>query len=816
MIRNYVKVAIRNLFKNSFYSFINIFGLSIGITACLLIFLYVNNELSYDKFHTDHKRIYRVTTRAKMSDTETINAGVSSAPLADRFRNDIEEIEAITRLYQLSRTIKHQEKVFSEGNMLYADSTFFDVFDFEVLQGDPNTMLDDPYSLVMTKETAIRYFGDQQVKNGTVLDQKILIGDDLYQITGILQNVPSNSHFTFDMLVSMSTNDDALNPIWLNMNYFTYLKLREGVNPNDLKDKLIEIIVANVVPQVIAYMNMPAEPLNDKANVSEFFEFSLQPITSIHLHSDLRGELGANSDISYIYIFSSIALFIIIIACINFMNLATARGSKRATEVGIRKTLGSLKYQLVRQFIIESIMFSVIAMIIALGLTEALKYPFSTITGVVLTINIFEQPWIIAVIIGVTLIVGVIAGSYPAFYLTRFKPVEVLKGSSKTGRKSSIFRNSLVVLQFAISIALIVCTTLVVKQMSFISNKNLGFDKENVIVIEKGKQLGKNAQPFKNELLSNSEVINLAYSQTIPSEMFNSTICTPEGEDGIDMQVFTNSIDYDFINTFKMEMLKGRNFSQDFPSDSSAVIINESAANKFGWIDENEDDNPIGKYIQMINADMGTRSKYYIVGVVKDFNFESCKSPISANLMFLSPVENYISIRVKPGNVDGLLTDFESKWKKLAPDEPFQYSFLKQNFEDLYQSEQKMSQIFSVFTSIAIFIACLGLLGLAAFTAEQRTKEIGIRKAMGASVPSVVAMLNVEFIKLVGIAILIASPIAWYLMNSWLGNFVYKTEIGIWPFLLASFIAAFIAMLTVGYQSFKAALANPVNSLKSE
>jgi len=600
------------------------------------------------------------------------------------------------------------------------------------------------------------------------------------------------------------------------MNYFTYLKLREGVKPDDLKDKLVDIIVANVVPQVVAYMNMPVEPLNDKARVSDFFQFNLQPITSIHLHSDLRGELGANSDISYIYIFSSIALFIIIIACINFMNLATARAAKRATEVGIRKTLGSLKYQLVRQFLIESILFSVIAMIIALGLTEALKYPFSTITGVVLTLNVFEQPWMIVVIFGLTLIVGAVAGSYPAFYLTRFKPVEVLKGSRNPGKNSSLFRSFLVVLQFAISIAMIVCTTLVLKQMRFISNKNLGFDKENIIVVENGRQLGQKSRAFKNEMLNNAEVVNLAYSQTIPSKLHNSTVCTPEGEDGIDMQIFTNYIDYDFIDTYKMEILGGRNFSPDFPSDSTAVLINESAANKFGWLGETEEDNPIGKYIEMINSDIGTRSNFYVVGVVKDFNFDSFKSPISANLMFLSTAENYISIRVKPGKLNEIVSGFESEWKSLAPDVPFQYSFLKQNFEDLYQSEKKMSQIFSLFTSIAIFIACLGLLGLAAYTAEQRTKEIGIRKAMGASVPSVVKMLNVEFIKLVGIAILIASPVAWYLMNNWLGNFVYRADIGVLPFVIAGFIAVVIALATVGFQSFKAAMANPVNSLRNE
>lgn len=814
MIRNFFKIAIRNLFKDSFYSFINIFGLSIGITTCLLILLYVNNEMSYDKFHKDYKRMYRVTTKARMSETEIMYAGVTSAPLADRFINEIEEIEAITRLHQLNQTIKFNEHVYKEDNMLFADSTFFDVFAFKVQQGDPKSMLREPYSIVLTEETAIKYFGEHKVQGGTALEERLTINNDLYQVTGILENVPSNSHFSFDMLVSMSTNSDALNPIWLNMNYFTYLKLHEGVDPVDLEDKFTDIVVANVIPQVVAYMNIPAENFEERSSVNEGFKFNLQEISSIHLNSDLRGELGANSDILYVYIFSSIALFIIIIACINFMNLATARASKRAIEVGIRKTLGSLKYQLIRQFLTESLLFSLIAMIIALGLTEALKYPFSTITGVVLTLNIFEQPWIIAVVIGLTLIIGVLAGSYPAFYLTRFKPVDVLKGSSRAGKKSSIFRSSLVILQFAISFGLIVCTTLVIKQMGFINNKNLGFDKENVIVIENGKQLDNKIHALKNELLSHPDVIDASFSQAIPSSLFYSSMCTPEGEDGLDVQIFLNSIEYDFINTFKMEVLNGRNFSRDFPSDSTAVLINERAANKFGWTDE--ENNPIGKYISMINPDMGTRTKYYVVGVVKDFNFASLKNPISANVMFLSQAEDYISIRVKPGNLGKLTQDFESIWKSIAPAVPFQYSFLQQNFEDLYQSEWKMSQIFSVFTSIAIFIACLGLLGLAAFTAEQRTKEIGIRKTMGASVTSVVTMLNVEFIKLVGIAIIIASPISWYLMNSWLGSFVYKTEIGILPFLLAATLAIFIALITVGFQSIKAAIANPVNSLKSE
>ncbi len=813
MLRNYIKVAIRNLFKDSFYSSINIFGLSIGITTCLLILLYVNNELSYDKFHKGFDRIYRVTAKAKLAGSE-VTMAVSSPPLAERLSYDLEEVEAITRLLQLHRVIKHKDNLYREDDMLYADSTFFDVFSFDVLRGDPGTMLRDPYSIVMTEEAAVRYFGQAGIDEGIVLGQKLIINDENYHVTGILKDIPDNSHFSFDFLVSMSTTREAVSPIWLNMNMYTYLKLRKGVEPKSLDDKFMDIVMTHIVPQVIQFMKMPPEQLKDKESVRGFFQYELQPITSIHLYSDLRAELGANSDISYIYIFSVIALFIIIIACINFMNLSTARGSKRAIEVGVRKSLGSSRRTLVWQFLTESILFCLIAMLISLGLTEALKHPFSLISGKTLYFNIFEDPKMLILIFSFTLFIGLLAGSYPAFYLTRFKPVDVLKNLVQARNNRSLFRNTLVVVQFAISIGLIICTILVSKQMHYVSTKNLGFDKENVIVIENARSLGHNFQAFKNEVLGKSPVIDACVSQRIPSVPFNSPVCTPEGEDGIDIAVFTNEIDYDYIKTFKMELVNGRNFSPDFPSDSSAVLINENAVKRFGWTEE--EDSPIGKYIQMINPNLGTRSKLYVVGVVKDFHFESLKSDISANVMVLRTTGNFISIRVKAGDFRPVISEIRSIWKDMVPGEPFQYTFLDQRFEDLYQADQKLAQIFTLFTSIAIFIACLGLLGLAAYTTEQRTKEIGIRKTMGASVPGVIAMLNKDFLKLVLVGIIIGSPVAWYFMNNWLGNFVYKTQIGVVPFLLAGALAICIAVLTVGYQSFKAANMNPVNSLRNE
>ncbi len=813
MLRNYIKVAIRNLVKDRYYSAINIFGLSIGITTCLLILLYVNHELSYDKFHQDFNRIYRVIAKAKLAGSET-EMVVSAPPLADRLKHDIQEIEAATRILRLHRSIRHEGMVFKEDHMFYADSTFFDVFSFNVIQGDTETMLRDPYSIVVTENTAIRYFGEAEVQSGNILGKELIINNEAFVITGLLENIPVNSHFSFDFLVSMSTTDEALSPIWLNMNFYTYVKLREGTDPKSLDNHLKEIVMTHIVPLVIQYMNMPPDLFKDEASVYNFFHFNLQPLASIHLHSDLQGELGVNSDISYVYIFTAIALFIISIACINFMNLATARGAKRAVEVGIRKTLGSSNGLLTKQFLIESMLFSFIAMLIALGLTEALKIPFSHLTGKVIALNIFQEPFVLVLIFGFTILVGLIAGSYPAFYLTRFKPVEVLKSSTSSGNSKSLLRPALVILQFAISVGLITCTLLVSQQMSYISNKQLGFDKENVIIIENAQDLGNNYQAFKNELHKIPQVTDVSISQRIPSIIFNSQVCTPEGEDGVDIPVFTNEIDYDYIDAYKMEIVKGRNFSRDIPSDSMAILINESAVRRFGWMDEGVD--PIGKYVQMINPNYGNRSKLYVVGVVKDFNFESLKSDISANVMLLWPSGNYISIRVKPGDFTKLISDFESLWKSMSPDAPFHYSFLHQRFEDLYQSEQKLGQIFTLFTSIAIFIACLGLLGLAAYTTEQRTKEIGIRKTMGASVSNVISMLNMDFIRPVAIAIIIGAPCAWYFIRIWLGNFVYKTQIGILPFILAGVLAILISTITVGFQSYKAATMNPVKSLRNE
>ena len=815
MLRNFFKIAIRNLFKDKFYAFINILGLSIGITSCLLIVLYVAEELNYDKFHTDADRIYRVVAKARMSENEVLDFVGTPAPMAEEFKNAIPEIEAITRLHSLGMVFNHNENVYKEDHLMYADSTFFDVFDYKLLQGNRKGSLTEPNSIILTEDMAIKYFGIDALDNGSILGSFLKANGKVFKITGIIENIPGNTHLTFDMLVSMSTYPEALTTNWLSMNYFSYLKLREGVTIPDIEDKVTDIVVEKVAPQAMAYLKLPKEAFKDRASVNKTFHFIFQPVSSIHLYSHFRGEIGTPGNISYIYIFSAIAIFIIIIACINFMNLATARSSKRAMEVGVRKTLGSSKGKLVGQFMLESMFFSIIAMVIALGLTETFRIPFSNIAGKSISFNVFEDPWIFILIVGLTLIIGLLAGSYPAFYLTKYKPVEVMKGALRSGTKSSWFRSSMVVFQFVISISLIICTSLVYKQMDYISNLNVGFNKENVIVISNAWSLGNNMEAFKWELINHPDVQNASYTYCVPSKSFNSTLTKAEGDLEVDHQIFTNRADYDFLETMGMETVSGRNFSRDMTSDSSAVLVNEAAVKALGW-SNGDPEEALGKYIEMMHGKLGSRVKYNVIGVIKDFNYESLKSEIRPLAVFLFRKAYYLTVRIKSDNIPQTLNMLESKWKGMATDAPFEYSFLDQSFEELYQAEQKLGQIFGIFTTMAIFIACLGLIGLAAYTAEQRTKEIGIRKVMGASVPNVVTMLNKEFIKLVAIAIIIASPIAWYLMQKWLSNFVYKTEIGVWPFIFAAVLAIVITMITVGYQSLKAALANPVNSLKTE
>lgn len=813
MINNIFKVALRNLFKDKFYSFLNIIGLSIGIAASFLIVLYVVDELSYEQAFKDKDRIYRVATAAYFGDGQMTNIAASSAPLASGFKNHIPEVETITRFQPISLSITHNDKNYKEDKVYFADSTFFDVFSYEVLEGDPKSILVEPNSIVLTRSAAVKYFGEKAVKAGLAVGEIIKTDRGTFGVTGILEDFKGNSHIEFDMLVSMSTNQDALNPIWISMNYFTYLKLIAGTNPENLTGKFRDLIIQYVVPQVVQYLSFPETELTPE-RIDQNFRFFLQPFTDIHLKSNLYAEFSTNGNIQYIYIFSAIAAFIIIIACINFMNLATARSTKRAKEVGIRKALGSASRIITYQFMLESFIFVIISMIIALGLTEAFRLPFNTIAGKSLSFNVFQNPWILLMIIGFTIVIGFLAGSYPAFYLTKFNPVDVLKGSISGGKRNSVFRSILVVIQFIISIGLIVSTLLVYKQMNYIQSRNLGFEKENVIVLKNASKLGEKAQPFKQLLESQSEVITASITTHVPSNIYWSTAYKVEGEDATDHILFYGFSDFDYDKLMDFEMKHGRYFSRDFPSDSSAIVINEEAAFVLG-LGGNDSKDAIGKKLETLNFN-GERMVIEIIGVVENYNFKSLHSPIEGMAIRLGSFGDNLAIRIQPGNYRATLDTIEQLWQENQPSIPFEYSFLDEDYEQMFEKEARMSNIFTVFSILAIVIACLGLFGLAAYTAEQRTKEIGIRKAMGATSKNVVALLTQEFTKLVLISFIIASPLAWYLMQQWFSAFAYRTSMGVWPFILAGFVALLIAWFTVSYQSIKAAKANPVDSLRDE
>lgn len=815
MFKNHLKIAIRHLIKDRIYSILNILGLAIGIAASFLIFLFIVDELSFDDFHPDAERIYRIAAEGKMGENEVLFMAVTGAPLAEGLKNHIPEVEAVTRLHGAVLIFNHENELYKEVNVLYADSTFFDVLGYPLIEGNRAEVLKDPFSLVLTENNAMKYFGREAVEEGAVIGKLLKSGDDTYMVTGIMENVPDNSHLDFDMLVSMSTFEDALSPVWINMSYYTYLKLIPGTDPASINDKLRDLVMQYVVPQVVAYMNYPGRKFTVD-NIDENFRFFLQPIQDIHLHSNLISEYRSNGDIQYIYIFSAVAMFIILIACINFMNLSTARSVKRAKEVGIRKTLGSTKSRLIVQFLMESFLNIVIAMLLALGLTEAFRGPFNVIAEKNLSFNIFSHPWILIMIVTLTILITFIAGSYPAFYLTRYSPGSVLTGKLNSGSQKSWFRNSLVIFQFMISIGLVVCTVTVYKQLNYVQNRNLGFEKENVIILNNGWDVGENKNVLKNEILNIPQVVSACYTNRLPSDGYPSNAQKAEGEDESDHAVSYSMVDYDYQKTLQLNMKHGRFYSRDFPSDSSAIVINEAAAHTFGWGEEGGK-YAIGKKIEMINSHLGNnRNTYEVIGVVSDYNYQSLHSEIRPLSLLLYDRTGFLAVRVKPGDPRQALASIRKIWKEIVPELPFDYRFLDEKYEQTFNKEERLGTIFSVFTILAIVVACLGLFGLAAYTAEQRTKEIGVRKTMGATTFNLIRMLNMQYTKLVFIAFLMATPVSWYVMYKWLQVFAYKTSIGFWPFLLSGFAALLITWGTVSYQSFKAAKTNPVESLRNE
>ena len=806
MFRNYLKIAFRNLWKNKGFSAINILGLAIGITTCLIIMLFVYNELSYDRFNAKSSRIVRVTFQGSAAG-EKFNEASIMPPVAQTMKADFPEVEAATRIRDYGRPkLVYGDKSFKEDAFAFVDANFFEVFTLPIIDGDIKTALASPNTVVITKSLARKYFGNEN-PIGKVISFKE--GDkSAFKVTGVISRVPVNSHFHFELFASMVSLPESKEPTWMSSNFYTYLVLQDGYDYKRLEAKLPGLVDKYIGPQMVQAMHVTLPEFRKKGNN---LSFHLQRLTDIHLSTEFANDLSRSGDVRYVYIFGAIALFMLLIACINFMNLSTAGASRRAREVGIRKVMGSLRIDLIRQFLIESVVITTFAFLVAIGLVYLALPVFNTPAGQNLTLQFADHPLLLPGLLLFVLLTGIVAGSYPAFYLSSFKPVAILKGKFVSGRKSVGLRSGLVVFQFFVSITLIVITTVVYKQLSYIQHKKLGYNKEQVMILPVW-MLVKNSELFSNELINDPRVVNFTNSGFIPAgQSDNNNFFVYPGENPDQMvKTLRYEVDEKYISTLGIQLLTGRNFSKDFASDSSAVVLNEAAAKVFGW-----GEYAPGQTISTSKHD-GKKITYHVIGIVKDFHFRSLHELISPLVMVLAPNPGMMIVKLKTTDIAPLLGDLKKRWDVLSSEEPFTYSFLGDRFNNTYQSEQKIGVILGIFAGLTIFIACLGLFGLAKFTTEQRIKEIGIRKVLGASVVGIANLLSADFLKLVLLGFIASTPVAWFAMNKWLQDFAYRIDVSWWIFAFAAFTALAIALITVSFQAVKAAVANPVKSLKTE
>ena len=813
MIKNYFKVAFRNLWKNKGYSAINIFGLAIGLATCLLITLYVTNELSYDRNTKHAERIYRINSDIRFGGGD-LHMTQTSDMMGQLLKKDYPQVEEYTRIYTNDgeKLIKKGNEFISEPHVANVDSTFFTVFTLPVIEGDTRTALNEPNTVVITESTARKYFGSVNVMGKTV-EVKNDEATIPYKVTAIIKDLPHNSHLNFDFLFSMKNVDYQWGQL-TSHNFHTYLLLKPGTDHKAFEKNFDQYTNKYVIPYVQQFIKISSlEELKKSGNK---LEYTLMPLTDIHLHSDYTYEITPSGNIQFVYIFSAVALFILLIACINFMNLSTARSAKRAKEVGIRKVLGTERKTLIAQFLVESTVTACISLIIAIAITYFVLPLFNDVAAKSLSVMDLLSIQVLPYLILLPVVVGLLAGSYPALFLSGFKPIVVLKGNANTGFKKSNLRNVLVVFQFWASIVLIIGTIVVYNQLKFIQTTQLGFNKEQVLVIDGAYALNKNVQAFKNEVLAMQGVTSGTISSYLPvtnssrSDNSYSKTAVMDTESGIDMQTWR--VDYDYIKTMGMEIVQGRNFSKDFGADSAAIIITETTAKMMGY---NE---PIGKLIYAPSNVDGDNKLYprQIIGVVKDFHFESLRKKLGPLCLLLDNSTGLASFKVSTANTKNLIAQIENKWKALAPGMPFSYRFMSDSFDEMYRSEQRAGTVAMVFAILAVLIACLGLFGLVTYMAEQRNKEIGIRKVLGASVSNMVIMLSKDFLLLVVIASVLAFPVAWWAMSKWLRDFAYRIDISVWVFVIAGLSALLIALITVSFQAIKAAIANPVRSLRTE
>ncbi len=783
MFRNYFKIAARNLVRNKGYSFINIFGLAIGMACTILILLWVQHELSYDRFHENADRIYRINKQYQMGNEVDANSS-TPYPLANTAKESFAEITEATKFTYRSALVKYQDKVFKENHVCFADSAFFRVFRFQAIEGDPNIALTDPNSLVITQNLAEKYFGTEPALGKTVTVDNL----QDFTVSAIIQDIPENSELQHNLFIPVSfvvERESEGETDWGSHWFITYILLHQNANPSELEAKLSAMI---------------KEKLE-----TEQTSLRLQPLTGVHLYTPMGESVG----LKYVYFFSIIAIVILGIACINYMNLATARSAKRAKEVGLRKVVGAKRTQIIYQFFGESLLFSVIALIVAVFLVELALPAFSNLTGKELHFNYMDYRFglLAVVIVGIT---GIISGIYPAVFLSSLSPVTTLKGTLQRNLLGLLLRKGLVIIQFSLAIILMIGTGIIFSQLRYIQNKDLGFDKDHLMYLPLPRELRNSFDAAKAELLEIPDILGITRSMGFPNDV-GAIIrgIVWEGKETDEGAAFAfETIDQDYIETVGLEIVQGRNFSHDFPDDTLNYILNEKAIGVMGM------ENPIGK---PFNIDDEAEVNGVIVGVVKNFHSKPLNYEIEP-LMFMMYPDYYrrILIRTNPKNIKNTIKHIESVWKKFVPDYPFEYRFLNEDFDSAYRAEQRAGTLFGYFVVLAILLSCLGLFGLTSFSTEQRTKEIGVRKVLGATVPAIVVMLSKEFTKWVLLANIIAWPIGYFIMKKWLENFAYRVDIGIEIFIGSAVLALAIATLTISYQSIKAAIANPIKALRYE
>ncbi len=797
MLKNYILVAFRNLKNQGFYSFINISGLTVGILCSLFLSLYILDELSYDRFHKKADRIYRVATDAYIQDSR-LNICQTMSPVGPSLKSDFPEVANYVRLVNFGRELViKDDRQFYENGLYFADSSFFSIFSFKLIEGNPATALKEPNTVVLSASVAQKYFGTE-----SPIGKVIKTGSEEWQreVTGVMQDPPANSHMKPRILISYTSLPKERSQNWGNISDWTYIELQEGSDTQNLD------------AQSEAFMDKHAGELFRRFNARA--DFYLEPLTDIYLYSDSDGQIDATGSMSYIYIFSAIAVFMLLIASINYMNLATARSTVRSKEVGVRKVLGSHRKQLIFQFVTESMVITLLSVMLSIVLAFFLLPFFNDIAGKQIEREFYTNPWVMLMLLGILLVVGLLAGSYPAFYLSKFQSAQVLKGrlSSKSG--NATLRKTLVVIQFSISIVMVICTWVVYDQLAYMKTKDLGFNKDQVLrVALEGKETRGKYEVLKQALLKNASIVSVGSGWTSPGADFNINGTYIEAETGefVEKGLVTYSVDADYLSTLEIEMSSGRNFSDELKSDTSqAAIVNEALVLEMGWRD------PIGKRLKSFSDANEEEQEVKVVGVIKDFHQRSLQEPIRPMVLYNSDLNGIMFIRMSGPKVKETLAYIEAQWKEVITNRPLEYSFVEQDFYEQYLADETKGKVFALFSVLTIIIACMGLFGLASFTAEQKKKEIGVRKVVGATVTDIMLLISRDFLKLIAIAILFAFPVAYFFMSSWLEDFAYRIDPQPQSFVFSAALILIITMVTVGYHSLVAATNNPAASLKEE